>query len=190
MESQSEGWLGFGISPTGGMVPADAVIGLPDEGTVLLYEMTEVSTSGVVAMPDDMQTLTDNIVTQGNGTTTMTFAKKLNEGTYPLVVGDNGCIYAQATSNALGYHGNGRGSFQLTLESSSDSNFTATTTAAPSGGVTLSGTTPSSAESITPAPTVLAQGSEPSKEPSGGYVARSIGVLLAGSGMVAAWFGM
>lgn len=189
MESQSDGWLGFGISPTGGMYPADAVIGLPDDGTVLLYDMTAESESGVVAMSNDMQTLTDTSIVQGGGVTTMTFARKLNEGTYPLIVGDNGCIYAQATSNAFGYHGSGRGAFQLTLESTSDSNV-ATTTAAPSGGATLSGTTPSSAESITPAPTVATQGSEPAKDPSSGYSARSICTGLAVAGVVASLFAM
>lgn len=188
MESQTEGWLGFGISPSGGMVPADAVIGLPDEGTVLLYEMTSPSLSGVVALSDDMQTLTDNTITQDTATT-MTFAMKLNEGTYPLAVGDNSCIYAQGSSNAFAYHGNSRGSFQLTLTSSSES-ITATTTAAPSAVATLTGTTPSSAESMTPAPTVPAQGSEPLKQPSSGHVARSTVALLAGAGMVAVWFGM
>ncbi|KAL3797677.1 hypothetical protein HJC23_013509 [Cyclotella cryptica] len=190
MESQSDGYLGFGISPTGGMYPADAVIGLPDDGTVLLYDMTAESTSGVVAMPDNMQTLTDTSIVQGGGVTTMTFARKLDEGSYPLVVGDNPCIYAQSTSNAFGYHGSGRGAFQLTLESTSDSNATATTTAAPSGGATLSGTTPASAESITPAPTVATQVSEPASDPSSGYGARNIGTFVASAGVVAAWFGM
>lgn len=190
IESQSEGWLGFGISPSGGMVPADAVIGLPDEDTVLLYEMTAESQSGVVALSDDMQTLTDNSIIQDTATTTMTFAMKLNEGTYPLALGDNTCIYAQGTSNTFEYHGNGRGTFQLTLESSSDSNVTATTTPAPSQGATLTGTTPSSAESMTPAPSVPAQVSEPSKQPSSGYVARNVGTLLAGAGIVGVWFGM
>ena len=45
LESESEGWLGFGISPTGMMVPSEAVIGLPDEGTVLKYDLTGKSTS-------------------------------------------------------------------------------------------------------------------------------------------------
>ncbi|CAN0441095.1 unnamed protein product, partial [Ectocarpus fasciculatus] len=35
-----EGYVGLGFSSTGDMVPADAVIGLPDEGTALEYDLS------------------------------------------------------------------------------------------------------------------------------------------------------
>lgn len=39
MKSLSSGWLGFGVSPQGMMVGSQAIIGLPDEDTVLKYNL-------------------------------------------------------------------------------------------------------------------------------------------------------
>lgn len=72
----------------------------------------------VVPMSDDKQTLMDTSIEQKDGMTTMTFAKIMDEDEYPLVIGDNTVIYAQASSNTLGYHGSSRGSFVLKLEES------------------------------------------------------------------------
>lgn len=44
---EGEGYVGLGFSSNGDMVPADAVIGLPDEGTALEYDLsTYVGTAG------------------------------------------------------------------------------------------------------------------------------------------------
>lgn len=172
IESQSEGWLGFGISPDGSMVGAEAVIGLPDEGSVLKYDLTSKSDSGVVLMSDDKQTLMDTSIVQEGGTTTMTFAKIMDEDQYPLVIGANTCIFAQGSSNTLGYHKN-RGSFVLEL---SESSSTAT-----------SSTVASSAET-TPAPDVGAS-SETPESSAGNNVARTISSIFLGLGVVATWVG-
>jgi hypothetical protein len=170
MESESEGWLGFGISPDGGMVPSEAVIGLPDDGTVLKYDLTSKAESGVVAMSDEKQTLMDTSIEQADGTTIMTFAKIMDEDQYPLVIGDNTCIYAQAGSNTLGYHG-GRGSFTLTLQESTTGT---TSTAAPES------TEPTNSGS---------SGAYNDSGSSSGNVAR-IGTVLLGAGAIVAWFGL
>ena len=36
---EGEGWLGIGFSDSGSMIGSDAVVGLPDENTVLEYDM-------------------------------------------------------------------------------------------------------------------------------------------------------
>ena len=41
---EGEGWLGIGFSDSGSMIGSDAVVGLPDEGTVLEYDMVEHDT--------------------------------------------------------------------------------------------------------------------------------------------------
>lgn len=171
IESESEGWLGFGISGDGSMVPAEAVIGLPSEGTVLKYDLTAKSTSGVVAMSDDKQTLMDTSIEQADGKTVMTFAKIMDEDQIPLVFGDNNCIYAQADSDELGYHGGNRGSFNLPIEGGGSS--TGTSSTAASGGTT-------------PAP----EGTDTEDNGSNSGVARSVGTLLIGAGAVVAWFGL
>lgn len=146
IESKTEGYVAVGISPTGKMDPSEVVIGLPDEETVLKYDISAQSISGVVAMSDDKQTLTDTSITQEDGVTTLSFTKILEEDAYPLAIGLNNCIYALGGSNELGYHGSNRGSFELDLSSSeSDALFS---TVAPSPGTTLTGSTPASAESI------------------------------------------
>eukprot|EP00956_Cyclotella_meneghiniana_P009072 scaffold12431_cov94-Cyclotella_meneghiniana.AAC.6 len=114
IESSLESWVGFGISPTGMMIGAEAVIGLPDDGTVLKYELTGKSTSLVVPMSDDKQTLTDTSITQEGGMTVLSFTKILDEDQYEIVVGPNTFIFALGTSNSLGYHAD-RGVFSVDL---------------------------------------------------------------------------
>lgn len=172
IESESEGWLGFGISPNGAMVPAEAVIGLPDDGTVLKYDLTSKATSGVVPMSDDKQTLLDTSIVQDGGKTTMTFAKVMDEDEYPLVMGENTCIYAQAGSNTLGYHGGNRGSFSLTLEETSTA--------------TMSTVASSTAET-TQAPTDT--DAQPD-DGSSGNMARCMSSVLIGFAAIATWFGL
>ena len=114
LESSLESWVGFGISPTGRMIGAEAVIGLPDEGTVLKYDLTGKSTSAVVPMSDDKQTLIDTSITQEGGMTVMSFTKFLDEDQYEIVVGPNTFIFALGSSNSLGYHAD-RGAFSVDL---------------------------------------------------------------------------
>lgn len=118
MESQSEGWLGWGISSDGMMIGAEAVIGLPDDGTVLKYNLNGKSSSKVIAMNSTYQTLLNTKIEQKGGVTTLSFEKILEEeGQLPIVPGQNNTfIFAEATANAFGYHGSSRGNFTLFIE--------------------------------------------------------------------------
>ncbi|KAL7481470.1 hypothetical protein ACHAW6_007153 [Cyclotella cf. meneghiniana] len=124
-ESQSEAWLGWGINPSGEMIGGEAVIGLPDEGTVRKYNLFDESMEGVVEMDDALQTLMDTSIVQENGTTIMSFAKYLEEDQYGIFDSGlpNSFIWAVGSSNALGYHPE-RGNFQLQFESATGSSTT------------------------------------------------------------------
>jgi hypothetical protein len=119
MKSKSEGWLGFGISPTGQMTGAEAVIGVPDDGTVLKYDLNGKSSSAVVPMNSINQTLMNTSIKQKDGDTVLYFEKYLHEDQYPIVLGRNNTfIFADATSSSLQYHGSSRGNFTLFVEKS------------------------------------------------------------------------
>lgn len=117
-ESQSTGWIGFGISPTKGMVGAEAVIGVPADGTVKKYVLFGKDVSAVTPMDEADQTLMDTSITQdAEGRTTMTFTKYLFEDKYGIIPNDfiNSFIWATGSSNELGYHGATRGNFGMDL---------------------------------------------------------------------------
>jgi len=121
-ESQSEAWLGWGINPSGEMIGAESVIGLPDEGTVRKYNLFDESMDGVVEMDEASQTLMETSIVQENGMTIMSFAKYLDEDQYGIFESGspNSFIWAVGSSNALGYHAD-RGNFQLEFESAAGS---------------------------------------------------------------------
>jgi hypothetical protein len=107
-----ESWLSVGVNPTGFMAGGQGVIGFPDDGSVLKFNLTTVT-----PFPDEQQTLIDTSVLQsGDGTTTMTFTKILIEGgdEIPINIGSNVFLAAYGTDNNLGYH-QARGSFELDL---------------------------------------------------------------------------
>ncbi|KAL3789171.1 hypothetical protein HJC23_012260 [Cyclotella cryptica] len=117
-ESLTTGWIGFGINPSGVMVGAEAVIGIPANNTVKKYILFAEDISGVVAMDEEKQTLMDTSITQdGEGRTTMSFTKYLFEDRYGIIPSDfiNSFIWATGSSNQLDYHGGNRGSFGLNL---------------------------------------------------------------------------
>lgn len=117
MWSNTEGWLGFGVSPSGKMVGSEAVIGLPDENTVLKYSLNGKGPTSVVAMNATSQTLTNTSIQQDNGVTVLSFGKYLEDGKDPIKLGQNNTfIFAEAMRNALVYHGQSRGTFTLFLD--------------------------------------------------------------------------
>lgn len=112
-------WLAIGWSDNGGlMIGSEAVIGLPDEGTVQKYNLNDKNLPGVVPFADAQQTLIDTSITQEGGTTTMTFTKiMVEDGEIPLVlVGNNDFLGAFGGANTLAIHSN-RESFSLDLAS-------------------------------------------------------------------------
>jgi len=118
MEYEGLGFIGFGISRSGGMVGSEAIIGLPDDGTVLKYNLGGKNTTFVTPMAN--QTLLDTSIVQTDTTTIMSFTKLLREPgekeIYANGKGENTFLYAASTNgNALGYHGSQRSSFSLSL---------------------------------------------------------------------------
>jgi hypothetical protein len=98
-------WVSFGFSTTIFMIPNIAVIGLPDDGTVLKYNMVSKLVDGVTQLSDDQQTLTDKSITQENGITTLTFTQPLSDiPNVPIVTGENTYIWAHGFSNPLATH--------------------------------------------------------------------------------------
>lgn len=143
IEAQSEAWLGWGINPSGEMIGGESVIGLPDEGTVLKYNLFAESMDGVVAMDDALQTLMETSIVQENGMTIMSFAKYLDEDQYGIFESGrpNSFIWAVGSSNSLGYHAD-RGNFELEFAGAD-----ATSTSSSSASVTTSPFVTSSAGS-------------------------------------------
>jgi len=103
LEVQAAAWVGWAVSQNGRMVPANAVIGLPDENTVEKYPLDAYA----IPSPSKQQTLIGTSITQEGETTIMTFGKKLvEEGEVRIKEnGNNHFLFAHGTSNTLGYHG-------------------------------------------------------------------------------------
>ncbi|KAL7489101.1 hypothetical protein ACHAW6_014692 [Cyclotella cf. meneghiniana] len=137
IESATESWLGWGINPSGEMIGGEAVIGLPDQGTVRKFMLNDESMEGVVEMEDAAQTLMETSIVQENGMTIMSFAKYLDEDQYGIAASGsaNSFIYAIGSSNTLGFHAD-EGNFFLqfpdveTLTSSSLASVATTSVAA------------------------------------------------------------
>lgn len=69
LEAENDGWIGLGISPNGKMVGSEAIVGVPDDDSVMKFELNGKSTSRVDPMPDDKQTLRDVYVREEDGMT-------------------------------------------------------------------------------------------------------------------------
>ena len=121
LEVDGESWVGFGVSEEGQMTGSIAIIGLPDEDTVLKYDLGGKGDGQQVVMDDDRQTLMDASIVQEDGVTTMTFAKLLvEEGEIPILEeGPNNFLFALGSSNELGYHSS---RVQFTLDFSEEHN--------------------------------------------------------------------
>lgn len=99
------GWVGMAFSNTQFMIPNTAIIGLPNEGTVLKYELTSRIILGVVPASADRQTLTDTSIVQENGVTTLKFTRALTETDETTIgLNTNTILVAYGSSNALNYH--------------------------------------------------------------------------------------
>lgn len=112
------GWVAIGFTDNGGfMVGSEAVIGLPDTGEVLKFELGGKTTPQVTPMPEAKQTLIGASIVQDATSTTLTFTKRMVEdGEVPIEVGPNTFLAAYSGSNSLGIHSN-RDSFALDLAS-------------------------------------------------------------------------
>jgi hypothetical protein len=110
------GWVGIAFADNGGfMVGSEAVIGLPETGEVLKFDLAGKTTSTVTPMATEKQTLIGASIVQDSSSTTLTFTKRMVEdGEIPIVFGSNTFLAAYSASNALGIHSN-RDSFALDL---------------------------------------------------------------------------
>ena len=111
LEVDNDGWVGFAVSEEGVMPGSLAIIGIPDEDTVQMYDLYEYG-----ATLSSMQTLRDTSIDQVDGKTIMEFTKLLFESKKRIAIaegGQNNFLYAKGGS-ALGYH-TGRQSFTLDL---------------------------------------------------------------------------
>lgn len=113
-----EAWAGWAISDNGGfMVGSEAVIGVPETGEVLKYNLNAQNPDGVVPMPDNQQTLIDTSIRQIDGRTLVSFTKiAVEPNEIPFdVAGDNTLLSAWGLGNNLGIHAK-RASFSLSGE--------------------------------------------------------------------------
>jgi len=100
---QGDAWVALAVSPDGQMVGSQAVIGLPDEGTVQIYDLNARETEGVV--PAEVQILTESSITQEGGVTTLEFQVPLDTDGFRVTAdGENQFLYAYGSSNVLGFH--------------------------------------------------------------------------------------
>mmetsp|Transcript_19038 Transcript_19038/g.39999 ORF Transcript_19038/g.39999 Transcript_19038/m.39999 type:complete len:1020 (-) Transcript_19038:129-3188(-) len=106
IEYDGLGWLALGVSRDGQMIGSEAIIGLPDEGTVLKYTLGGKTDELVTPMEESKQTLQNTLIGQENGRTVMEFTKLLVEdGEIPIQEsGINYFLHAKGFDNALGYH--------------------------------------------------------------------------------------
>lgn len=113
LEVEGNSWVGFGISVSGQMIGSEAIIALPDDGTVFKYDLNGKGTNLVVKMEDDMQTLMNTSIAQGGGKTVIEFTKMLIEdGEIPILEsGLNYFLLARGSSSEFGYHGSNRVAF-------------------------------------------------------------------------------
>ena len=112
---EGEAWLAFGFTGGNALMPgSEAVIGLPNEGTVLKYNLNARSQSAIVAMPEESQTFVDATIVQEGGQTILSFTKLLVEKGEHLIrnEGLNTFLFAYGAGNAFGQHAV-RGGFEL-----------------------------------------------------------------------------
>lgn len=113
------GYLSLGLSPLGTMVGGEVVIGEPSSNAADVpykYKMESLDQSGIIRLTNEKQTLIDARIFQDveNGTTTMEYAKLLNEeDELNIVAGEEHTfIWAVGRSNRMGYHAK-RNSFTI-----------------------------------------------------------------------------
>jgi hypothetical protein len=102
---QGLGWVGFGVSPRGGMRGSEVVIAKPDEDQGPTnpgkYVIRDKSEAGIEL--SDRQTLTEASFEQTGGVTVLRFTKALvEEGEAAIQESNNTFAYAVGPSNGFG----------------------------------------------------------------------------------------
>ena len=104
LEYKGAGWVGISFSESTSMVPNVAIIGLPDDQTVLKYNLGGKVVTSVTELASD--TLTDATITFDGATTILKFTKPLVETDETTIAAnvENTILVAYGTSNTLNYH--------------------------------------------------------------------------------------
>ncbi|CAM9845589.1 unnamed protein product [Ectocarpus sp. 13 AM-2016] len=155
-------WTSLGFSSDSFMVGSDAVIGLPEELTVMEYDLTSKAIAGVV--PSATQAITGGSLSQDASGTTLSFTRPLAPTNKQAISGTPGdetiFIYAFGGDNEFAFHGlaPNRGSLVLDLFCGDGDGATVVGTSAPTLGGTpassaASSTAPIVADTPTPPPT-------------------------------------
>jgi hypothetical protein len=160
--ADTNGWIGIGISPNGEMSGSVAIVGLPDDNSILKYSLG--SGRSVNPMSEEQQTLRDTSITQQDGQTIITFTKLLVEQDELPILTDgsvNIFIHARGMSNTLGYHGS-RISFQMDFGGENDTTSSSSPTLAPSTLAPVAAPKPwNDGPTLTSSPTINATSSSP-----------------------------
>eukprot|EP00578_Thalassiosira_sp_NH16_P024447 CAMPEP_0181087090 /NCGR_PEP_ID=MMETSP1071-20121207/6091_1 /TAXON_ID=35127 /ORGANISM="Thalassiosira sp., Strain NH16" /LENGTH=337 /DNA_ID=CAMNT_0023168963 /DNA_START=246 /DNA_END=1259 /DNA_ORIENTATION=+ len=147
--SKNEGWIAFAVSANGAMIGSEAIIGVPEDETVLKYTMEGKWRAGVFPMDDDKQTLRDTSMeyNDDDGMMTIEFTKLLVEdGEIPILEdGTNEFLHARGMWS-FGPHHYGSLSFlknfaedEYDFQPSDAKPITSVPTKSPSAEVTSSG---------------------------------------------------
>lgn len=100
-------WVAISFTEIATMFPNVAIIGLPDDQTVLQYDLSSKDISGVTPQSDELQqVITNKEIIQDAESTILRFTRPLSiSGETTVTTGDNQILVAYGTSNTLGYHG-------------------------------------------------------------------------------------
>uniref|UniRef100_A0A672I0U6 Monooxygenase, DBH-like 1, like n=1 Tax=Salarias fasciatus TaxID=181472 RepID=A0A672I0U6_SALFA len=112
----STGWVGFGLSPNGGMQGSDIVIGgLGSDGS---YFTDRHATGNSMPLVDEHQDYTLLYMTEDEGQTSMTFQRSIqacDEDDFHITAQPVKVIYAYGTTDEIKNHGSRRGTKEINL---------------------------------------------------------------------------
>ncbi|KAM7367921.1 hypothetical protein PAMP_014186 [Pampus punctatissimus] len=116
LEVNTTGWVGFGLSPNGGMAGSDIVIGgLGPNGQ---YFTDSHATGNSMPVVDKQQSYTLQSLTESDGQTIMTFRRSLqtcDEQDFHITAKPIKLIYAYGTTDEIEYHRARRGTKEVNL---------------------------------------------------------------------------
>lgn len=122
---KTTGWVGFGLSPNGGMPNSDLVIAYKNADGSTNFSNRYVGSSNGVPIMDSTQNWMMLYFQQENGFTTVAFTRKIqicnSVHSIDILPGTQSIIFAWGSSfskNDIAYHGGNRSSTQLPLISS------------------------------------------------------------------------
>ena len=133
LEYKGAGWVGISFAGSTSMIGNIAVIGLPDDGTVLKYNLAGKQTSLVTPIDSDTLTDTSIVYNPDTGSTILKFTKPLVETGETTISesGENIILVAYGASNTLATHASRNPISAVTLKECVLAGTTATPVAAP-----------------------------------------------------------